>query len=38
MQEICIILQASTTQKPKYEQKLLRQMYIFNITAADFIF
>lgn len=37
MQETCIIFQTPTIQKPKYAQKLLRQVYIFNTTIADLI-
>lgn len=37
MQEICIILQVPTTQKPKYARKLLRQMHIFDTTTANLI-
>lgn len=35
MREICIILQAPTTRKLKYAQELLRQMHIFDTTAAN---
>lgn len=35
IREICIILQAPTTRKPKYGRELLRQVHIFDTIAAD---
>lgn len=35
MREICIILQAPATRKPKYARELLRQVHIFDTSAAD---
>lgn len=35
MQEVCIILQAPSANKPKYAQKMLWQLYIIDSTAAD---
>lgn len=35
MREICIILQAPSTRKPKYAREMLRQIHIFDTKAAD---
>lgn len=36
-QEVTIILQASSTKKPKYARKMLCQMHILDTTAVDSI-
>lgn len=35
MREVCIILQAPVTSKPKYVKVMLRQIHIFDTKAGD---
>lgn len=35
--EVCIILQAPATSKPKYARAMLRQVYIIDTKTADLI-
>lgn len=37
MREMCIILQVSSANKPKYAQKMLKQLHIMDITASNLI-
>lgn len=37
IQEVCIILQATTTGKSKYAQAMIKQLHIFDTKAFDFL-
>lgn len=35
MREVCIILQAPSTKKPKYAREMLRQVHIFDFSVVN---
>ncbi len=37
MQEVCIIFQTPSANKPKYAPKILQQLYIIDSTASNLI-
>lgn len=38
LREICIMFQLPILSKPKYAKTILKQVYIFDIKAADLVF